>query len=120
MSTAVVKITSKEEAASDSTVKCIMNLKREALYFSRTLIPNGHHGQWQPDVTYYRHLGIYAYRRHFLIHYAELTPTPLQIAEDLEQLKVLEHGYTIKVAIVKDASVGVDTLADIQKVERLL
>jgi len=120
MSTAVVKITSKEEAEDHSTVKCIINLKGEALYFSRTLIPNGHQGQWQPNVTYYKHLGSYAYRRHFLIHYAELAPTPLQIAENLEQLKVLEHGSIIKVAIVEDASIGVDTLADIQKVEGLL
>lgn len=120
MSTAVVKITSREEAENYSTVKCTINLKREALYFSRTLIPNGHQGQWQPNVTYYKHLGIYAYRRHFLIHYAELAPTPLQIAEDLEQLKVLEHGSIIKVAIVEDTSIGVDTLADIHKVEGLL
>jgi 3-deoxy-manno-octulosonate cytidylyltransferase (CMP-KDO synthetase) len=120
MSTAVIKLTSKEEAANYSVVKCVMDQKGNALYFSRTLIPNGHSGEWHPKTTYYKHLGIYGYRREFLFHYAELKPTPLQLSEDLEQLKVLEHGYKIKVAIVDSISLGVDKPEDIKKIEHLL
>ncbi len=120
MSTAVVKIRSAEEALSRSVNKCVMDEKGNALYFSRGLIPHGHSGTWQPDITYYKHLGIYGYRRDFLFHYAELSPTPLQQAEDLEQLKVLEHGFRIKVAIVESDSIGVDRPEDINKIEQLL
>ena len=120
MSTAVVLITSKDEALDRSVNKCVMDKHGNALYFSRTLIPSGHQGEWRPDVNYYRHLGIYGYRRDFLLRYAELAPIPLQQAEDLEQLKGLEHGFPIKVAIVESESIGVDTPEDIKKVEEAL
>ncbi len=120
MSTAVVKIDSEEDALNYSVNKCVMDENGNALYFSRTLIPSGHGGSWRPDITYYKHLGIYGYRRDFLLHYADLQPTPLQLAEDLEQLKVLEHGFRIKVAVVESNSIGVDHPEDIKKVEQLL
>lgn len=120
MSTAVVKIDNEEDAYSRSVNKCIMDTNSNALYFSRSLLPGGHSGKWDPNQTYYKHLGIYGYRRDFLFHYAELSPTPLQLAEDLEQLKVLEHGFRIKVAVVDSVSIGVDTPEDISKVERML
>lgn len=120
MSTAVVKIESEEEALSSSVVKCVMDGKGNALYFSRALIPSNKASHYNPQITYYKHLGIYGYRREFLLHYAELKTTPLQLAEDLEQLKVLEHGYRIKTAIVKSCGIGVDTPEDIKKVEQLL
>lgn len=120
MSTAVVKLESKEEALSSSVVKCVMDLHQNALYFSRHLIPAGKSQEYRSDVTYYRHLGLYAYRKEFLLHYAELNQTPLQIAEDLEQLKVLEHGYRIKTALVSGLSIGVDVPEDIQKVEEII
>lgn len=120
MSTAVTKLRSKEEAENSSVNKCVMDRQGNALYFSRSLIPSGHTGAWQPNVTYYKHLGIYGYRRDFLLHYAELQPTPLQLAEDLEQLKVLEHGFRIKVAIVESSSIGIDKPEDINKIRHLL
>jgi 3-deoxy-manno-octulosonate cytidylyltransferase (CMP-KDO synthetase) len=120
MSTAIVKIESEEEALSPSIVKCVIDSKENALYFSRALIPAGHSLKVRPEVTYYRHVGIYAYRREFLLKYTELPQTPLQIAEDLEQLKVIEHGYRIKTAIVACSSIGVDIPDDIQKVEQWL
>ncbi len=120
MSTAVVKIADKEEAENYSTVKCVMDQHGNALYFSRTLIPNGHSGKWRPEVSYYRHLGIYCYRRDFLLKYATLPQTPLQKSEDLEQLKVLENGYKIKVAIVDSIALGVDRPEDVNKIEKLL
>src|SRR5207245_1935324 len=103
-----------------SVVKCVIDKNHNALYFSRALIPAGLTLKMQPKVHYYKHMGIYGYRREFLLHYADLTPTPLMLAESLEQLKVLEHGYRIKAAVVTGESIGVDLPEDIKKVEQLL
>jgi 3-deoxy-manno-octulosonate cytidylyltransferase (CMP-KDO synthetase) len=120
VSTAVVKLESKEDAMSSSVVKCVMDQKNHAIYFSRSLIPGNKTGEWREGTAYYKHLGIYGYRSTFLKEYAELEPTPLQLSEDLEQLKILENGYKIAVAIVKSSAVGVDTPEDIKKIEKLL
>ncbi len=120
MSTAIVKIESEEEATNPSIVKCVVDNSEYAIYFSRALIPSNQAGSYNPNCTYFRHLGIYAYRPEFLLTYSALKTTPLQLAEDLEQLKALEQGYKIKVAIVESQSSGVDTPEDIKKVERLL
>ena len=117
MSTAVVKL-QENEALNSSEVKCVLALDSSVLYFSRTLIPGGLELKFRKEIPYYKHLGIYAYRPDFLLKYAKLPITPLQMAEDLEQLKVLEHGYKIKAAIVKSASAGVNTPEDIKKVEQ--
>lgn len=120
VSTAAVKITSEEEALSSSVVKCVMDQKGYALYFSRALIPSNKNHSWNPQAVYYKHLGIYCYRKEFLLKYGQLEETPLQTMEDLEQLKILEHGYKIKVVLVETSSVGIDTPEDIKKVEQLL
>jgi 3-deoxy-manno-octulosonate cytidylyltransferase (CMP-KDO synthetase) len=120
MSTAVVKIDSEEEAYSTSVNKCVIDQDNNALYFSRSLIPGNKSGKYRSDLTYYKHLGIYAYRPQFLLKYATLPQTPLQLAEDLEQLKVLENGYRLKAAVVKSSCIGVDKPEDIQKVEQYL
>lgn len=117
MSTAVAKIHCEEEAHNPSEVKCVLDMKGNALYFSRSLIPGNGQLKYRKEVTYYKHIGIYAFKPDFLLHYAKLPQTPLQIAEDLEQLKVLEHGYKIKTAIVNTVNVGVNTPEDIKKVE---
>lgn len=119
MATAVVRL-KEEDAHNPSVVKCVIDNQHNALYFSRALIPAGHNQQFNPEITYYRHIGIYGYRRDFLLRYGELPPTPLQLAENLEQLKVLEHGFRIKTAIVDDISIGVDRPEDVQKVEQWL
>jgi 3-deoxy-manno-octulosonate cytidylyltransferase (CMP-KDO synthetase) len=120
VSTAAVKLESKECAFNPSVVKCVMDQKGHAIYFSRSLIPGGKNHEWRPGITYYKHLGIYGYRTSFLKKYGQLNPTPLQLAEDLEQLKILEHGYKIAVAIVKSNAIGVDTPEDIKKIEKIL
>ena len=120
MSTAVMKLESEFDALDPSIVKCVFDKNGNALYFSRALIPAGKALHYKPDVDYYRHLGIYCFKRDFLLKFATLTETPLQLAEDLEQLKVLEHGYKIKVAIVHSISIGVDTPEDIKKIETIL
>lgn len=120
MATAVVPLSSYEEAKSPSIVKCVFDQQGYALYFSRGLIPKGKTEKEQKKAKFFRHLGIYAFRKDFLIQYGNLPPTPLQMIEDLEQLKVLEHGYRIKVAIVSDVAIGVDNPEDISKVENFL
>lgn len=120
VSTAVIRIKSEEEALNPSVTKCVIDCHGYALYFSRTLIPAGKSLRYHPDIVYYKHLGIYGFRRQFLLHYAELSPTPLQMVEDLEQLKVLEHGYKIAAAVVNSESMDVNTPEDIKKVEQLL
>ncbi|MCX7780730.1 MAG: 3-deoxy-manno-octulosonate cytidylyltransferase [Negativicutes bacterium] len=107
-----------EEYYTPSAVKVVTDLKGYALYFSRSLLPyprNPH-----SEMRVYKHIGIYAYRRDFLLHYASLAPTPLERAESLEQLRALEHGYKIKVLATDFKSIGVDTPEDLEKVNRLL
>ncbi len=120
LSTPVAPLQDEKEALNPSVVKATFTPQGDALYFSRALIPSGKIGGMRDGVAYYRHIGIYAFRKDFLIKYGQLPLTPLQLAEDLEHLKVLEHGYKIKVAVVKEAHVGVDHPEDIQKIELLL
>lgn len=120
MSTAAVLLKSREEAFNPAVVKCTIDTCQNALYFSRSLIPANKAGSYCSKTTYFRHIGIYGYRSDFLLEYVRLPKTPLQISEDLEQLKALEHGHRIKVAFVEEASIGVDTPEDIQEIEKLL
>ncbi|MCA9247953.1 MAG: 3-deoxy-manno-octulosonate cytidylyltransferase [Planctomycetales bacterium] len=97
-------------------VKVVCDTSGRAIYFSRAAIP--HARQWNPELlaaeppVYWQHLGIYAYRRDFLLQMAELRPTPLESLESLEQLRVLEHGHTILVGRVDQATRGIDTEDD--------
>lgn len=118
MSTVATPLTSKEDALCSSIVKCVIDQQQNALYFSRTLIPANKKLEFNPSTRYYRHLGLYAYRPEFILTYQKLPATPLQLAEDLEQLKVLEYGYRLKVALVDHISPGVDTPEDLKKVEQ--
>jgi len=120
VSTAIIPIRSEQEALNPSVTKCVIDKQGFALYFSRGLIPAGRTMRYKPNFIYYKHLGIYGYRREFLLHYEELTPTPLQLEEDLEQLKVLEHGFRIKTAIVDSECMDVNDPEDIKKVEQLI
>jgi len=120
MATAVFPITSEQEARDPHVVKCILDKTKHALYFSRGLIPYCGEDGYSASAEYYHHLGLYAYRYEFLHTFVGLESTPLQLAEDLEQLKALEHGYAIKVAVVESQSFGVDRPEDIKRVEKVL
>lgn len=120
MATLVTPLKTAEEAHDPSIVKCVLDQQHNALYFSRSLIPSNKKQNFNANGSYYRHIGLYVYRPNFLLHYQTLKPTPLQLEEDLEQLKVLEHGYRIKVAITDEASIGVDTPEDLHKLEQWL
>ena len=69
---------------------------------------------------HYKHIGLYAYRKDFLLKFAHMKPTPLEQAEKLEQLRALENGYKIKVVETKYNSIGVDTQEDLEKVRRIV
>lgn len=101
-----------------SIVKCLMNQKNEALYFSRSPIPFVQKKTSEKKLLHYGHLGIYAFKWKHLQSYKKLPSTPYYEAEDLEQLKVLEHGLKIKIILVQnEEGLGVNTPDDVSKVE---
>ncbi|KAL4563209.1 hypothetical protein LXL04_027245 [Taraxacum kok-saghyz] len=118
-STAVTSLKA-EDACDPNRVKCVVDNNGYAIYFSRGLIPFNKSGKVNPCFPYLLHLGIQSYDAKFLKIYPELPPTPLQLEEDLEQLKVLENGYKMKVIKVDHAAHGVDTPEDVEKIESLI
>ncbi len=102
----------KEDYEDPSCVKVVVNRKGEALYFSRSLIPYPRHDFVEPPL---KHVGIYAYRRSFLLAYANMAQTPLEKTESLEQLRALEMGYKIGVIPVETEDIGIDTEEDLKK-----
>jgi 3-deoxy-manno-octulosonate cytidylyltransferase (CMP-KDO synthetase) len=115
VATAVRPIRSHDDFLSPHVVKCVLDSLGRALYFSRAPIPYG-----AGHANRYQHIGIYAYRTCFLLLLSSLPDTFLQTSEDLEQLKFLELGYRIKVAVVEDCALGVDTPNDLLKLEHHL
>jgi 3-deoxy-manno-octulosonate cytidylyltransferase (CMP-KDO synthetase) len=109
-----------ERAADANIVKVVTDLQGFARYFSRSPIPYPRDAQAGPG-PWKKHIGLYAYRRDFLLQLTQLAPTPLEQLEKLEQLRVLEHGYRIKmVERAGDASIGVDTPEDLERVRDIL
>ena len=116
LSTPVKRIASVEEFRNPNVVKVVVDKNHCALYFSRAPIPFKRDGA--PDVRdYFKHLGIYAYRRDFLIDYCRWPKSFLEQQECLEQLRVLEEGHRIKTVETTMESIGVDTPEDVVKVE---
>jgi 3-deoxy-manno-octulosonate cytidylyltransferase (CMP-KDO synthetase) len=113
-----------EDYASPHVVKVVVDASGDALYFSRAPIPSyrdrppdgGMRGGFPPEGGSYKHLGLYAYRRDFLLHLAALPQTALERAESLEQLRALEHGHRIRVVETEHDSIGVDTPDDLERV----
>jgi 3-deoxy-manno-octulosonate cytidylyltransferase (CMP-KDO synthetase) len=120
VATPIAKIQHREDLFNPSIPKCIKDQNHYAIYFSRSPIPYFRSDADIDSMEFFRHIGIYAYRRHFLLNYSNLAPTPLQLAEDLEQLKIIENGYKIKVVEVNGYSIEVNHPEDIQKVESYL
>jgi len=116
-STAASPISDEAVYRDPNAVKVVLDSKGRALYFSRSSIPfyrdRGFGGA-------YLHVGIYCFRREFLSIYTSLEPTPLEQAEKLEQLRILEHGFSIGVVITDYVSIGVDTSEDMEKVRGII
>jgi 3-deoxy-manno-octulosonate cytidylyltransferase (CMP-KDO synthetase) len=106
-----------EEATSPTVNKVVCNSHGDALYFSKHPIPYDRDNQ---GVTYWKHIGLYAYRRPVLEVFHRLPPSPLERAEGLEQLRLLEEGIAIRVLETTEPTVGVDTEEDLQAVEAIL
>lgn len=119
MSTARRSLESPEDIQDTNVVKVVCGTDGNALYFSRLPIP-GYRDGVAPAGTYWQHIGLYVYRREFLLAFSALAPTPLEQAERLEQLRVLEHGFRIAVITTNYTAIGVDVPADLKKVEELL
>lgn len=105
-----------EEMTNPNNVKVVTDKKGYALYFSRSLMP---YPRENTGATVYKHIGIYAYKRDFLLNYAKMEPTMLERTESLEQLRALENGYRIKVIETDQTFVGVDTPEDLVKVNEI-
>lgn len=106
-----------------NTPKVITNLKGQAVYFSRSVVPylrGKDVDEWASLHAYYKHIGIYAYRVEVLRHITQLEQTPLELAESLEQLRWLENGFTIQTAVTNIETIGIDTPEDLEKAERYL
>jgi 3-deoxy-manno-octulosonate cytidylyltransferase (CMP-KDO synthetase) len=122
--TLVKRITSVAELTNPNIPKVVLDNDFFALYFSRSIIPFTRdiplQEQWINAHDYFQHIGLYIYRRDFLIKFVALPPSKLEKIEQLEQLRILENGYKIKAAITETSSIGVDVPEDIKRVEAYL
>ena len=103
--------------------KVVVNKRMEALYFSRSIIPftrGKEKSEWLAGHTYYKHIGLYAYRTEVLKQITALPQSSLELAESLEQLRWLENGYKIKVGISEIETIGIDTPEDLERAEQFL
>ncbi|MBD3878979.1 MAG: 3-deoxy-manno-octulosonate cytidylyltransferase [Quinella sp. 1Q5] len=116
MATVATELTDADEMNNPNNVKVVIGKNNDALYFSRSLIP---YPRNVGKSSVFKHIGIYAYRRQFLIDYAKMTPTPLEQAESLEQLRALENGFRIRVIKSSCQFVGVDTEEDLRLVNEI-
>ena len=118
LATLVKRIVSQAELTSYNTPKVVVSKSNDAIYFSRTPIPFLRDHQpvhWLDHQTYYKHIGIYGYRRDALTSITQLAVSTLEKAEALEQLRWIENGYQIKVAITDIESIAIDTPSDLAK-----
>jgi 3-deoxy-manno-octulosonate cytidylyltransferase (CMP-KDO synthetase) len=118
MGTLKKRIVDPSDILNTNVVKVVTNLLNDAIYFSRCPIPYDRDRQTRTPV-YFKHIGLYVYRRDFLNHYPDLCVGPLEQAERLEQLRALENGYRIRVLETDYESLGVDTPEDLERVNQL-
>ena len=116
MATVATELTDADEMNNPNNVKVVIDKNSNALYFSRSLIP---YPRNVGKSKVFKHIGIYAYRRNFLLDYAKMEPTPLEQAESLEQLRALENGFKIRVIKSSCKFIGVDTAEDLELVNEI-
>ncbi|MDH6355983.1 3-deoxy-manno-octulosonate cytidylyltransferase (CMP-KDO synthetase) [Dysgonomonas sp. PH5-45] len=103
--------------------KVVINKTDEAIYFSRSIVPyirDAHHTEWLGKHTFFKHIGMYAYRANVLEEITQLPPSSLELAESLEQLRWIENGYKIKVGYTTQETIGIDTPEDMENALKLL
>jgi 3-deoxy-manno-octulosonate cytidylyltransferase (CMP-KDO synthetase) len=118
MGTLKKRIENPDEISNPNVVKVVTDQAGCAIYFSRLPIPYGHDADQRPALLF-KHIGLYVYRRDFLLGYSALPVGPLERAERLEQLRALENGYSIRVVETEYESFGVDTPEDLDRVANL-
>lgn len=116
-STLKYKLTDMAEIENPNAVKVVTDKNDFAIYFSRSVIPYPRNLNM---VNYYKHVGIYGYKRDFVMEYAKMASTPLELSESLEQLRVLENGYKIKVLETPYKIIGVDTQEELERVREYI
>lgn len=123
-STACHRLTDPDDIRNPNMVKVLRDLEGNALYFTRAAAP---HVRDAADLSeaaamqvYYKHIGLYVYRKDFLLQYAAMPATPLEKLEKLEQLRILEHGYKMAVVETDYTGIGVDTPEDLKRVARFM
>ena len=112
-----------EILSNPNTPKVVLNKAGYAQYFSRSVIPHLRGvapSQWAKQHTFYKHIGLYAFRTHVLAEITKLPPSELEQSESLEQLRWLESGYRIQVAMTDQQTIGIDTPEDLAEANRLL
>jgi len=123
IATLVKIIKTEDELFNVNIPKVLLNGQKEAMLFSRQTIPairGKEQQEWLKNFTFYKHIGIYAYRTSILNEITRLKPSSLELAESLEQLRWLENGYKIKVELTDFESVAVDTPEDLKKLTKFL
>lgn len=120
MATAAAPIQSEDDLKNPAVVKAVFARDGQALYFSRSVIPHVRDAGTDAASTHWRHIGIYAYRRDYLLKLVAEPPCRLENLEKLEQLRALHIGCRMNVLQVEDVGIGVDTPEDIAKVEAIL
>lgn len=120
MATLATPIRSQADFRNPNRVKVVRDCRGRALYFSRAPVPQLRDAEAEFPEAALWHLGMYAYRAEFLDRYAGLAPTPLEKAERLEQLRVLEHGFRIGVGVVESGGIGIDAPEDVARFLELL
>jgi 3-deoxy-manno-octulosonate cytidylyltransferase (CMP-KDO synthetase) len=127
--TAMVALPREQDIVNPNIVKIVADRYGKALYFSRLPIPyrkdsplnlSAGAASGRRLAGYFKHIGIYLYRRDFLLQYVNFAPTPLEISESLEQLRILENGLPVYAVQVEEDSVSVDTAEDLEAVEALI
>ena len=101
-----------------NTVKVVIDKFSNALMFSRSIIP--FHRDYAVNVLYFKHIGIYAYRKNALMNFTKWKPTPLESSEKLEQLRYLENGVKIKMVVTNESPISIDTPEDLERAKKLL
>lgn len=115
------RIDDPDDLENPNVVKVVADRLGFAMYFSRAPIPHTRSAARGLDAARaFKHIGLYVYRRQFLLEFAGLAPTPLEQAESLEQLRIIEHGFRIRAVETSYDSVGVDTQADLDRVRRMV
>ncbi len=121
LATLIKEIHTDEELFNVNIPKVVINSRQEALYFSRQTIPfirNEEKENWSKSHQFYKHIGIYGYRRDILLALTKLQPSSLELTESLEQLRWLENGFTIKTKVTNLETIAIDTPEDLKKISK--